>query len=326
MKRIERTRLTLLLMLASPQFAFGASSRADAQWPTSTVRLVVPFPPGGSSDVLGRLIAENLGKVLAANFIVENKPGATTQIGSELVAKARPDGYTLLLASASAFTALPNLRTLNFSVDSFEIAGGVADYVALMAVRKDLPVQSVREFVEHARANPGKLSFGSAGEASAGHIFGLTLARDTGIKVLHVPFRGSAAAVNALVGGDIDFIIDGAVAPMIQADRVRALATFNRRRHPSFPDLPTVAETGFEISATRSAGWGLLAPKGTPVSIMARLSEALKQVLGQQDVAEILARANSIPSWQEPDIYRHGLESDRKMYAELLPAIGIKGE
>lgn len=326
MQHPDRRLFSISLALLSSPLLWASQARADTKWPAGTVRLVVPFPPGGSSDVLGRLIAENLGKVLDANFIVENKPGATTQIGSELVAKARPDGYTLLMASASAFTALPNLRTLNFSVDSFEIAGGVADYVALMAVRKDLPVQNVREFVEHARANPGKLSFGSAGEASAGHIFGLTLARDTGIEVLHVPFRGSAAAVNALVGGEIDFIIDGAVAPMIQADRVRALATFNRRRHPSFPDLPTVAEAGFEISATRSAGWGLLAPKGTPASIMARLSEALKQVLGQQDVAEVLARANSIPSWQEPDTYRHGLESDRKMYAELLPAIGIKGE
>lgn len=326
MKKIDRLRLAVPAVLAVPGLFFGAKTYAKSSWPSSNIRMVVPFPPGGSSDILGRLIAENLGHRLNTNFIVENKPGATTQIGTELVANAQPDGNTLLLASASAFTALPNLRKLNFSVDSFEIAGGIADYVALMAVRKDLPIKTVQEFVAYAKENPGKLAFGSAGEASAGHIYGLTLARDTGIEVLHVPFRGSAAAVNALVAGDIDFIIDGAVSPMIKSNRVHPLASFYRKRHPDFPDLPTLDESGFRVSASRSSGWGLLAPKGTPANIMAQLSEALRQVLEQKDVQEILARANSVPSWQTPDIYRQGLLADRKMYAELLPAIGITGQ
>jgi len=275
--------------------------------------------------MLGRLVADKVGAILKANIFVENKPGGTTQIGTEQVANAAPDGNTLLLAAATSFTALPNLRKLNYSIDSFEIAGGVADYIAVMAVRKTLPIKTVREFIDYAKKNPGKLSFGSAGEASAGHIYGLTLARDTGIEVLHVPFRGSAAAVNALVAGDIDFIIDGAVTPMVKADRVQPLAVLYRQRHPELPEIPTLKEAGFEVTTTRGSGWGVLAPKGTPAAIMNLLSEAVHQVLQQQDVKDALARANSIPSWQTPAEFRQNMETDRKLYAELLPAIGIRG-
>ena len=321
----QRLRLALPLLIAAPHLLRPARAQAQDKWPSAPVRMVVPFPPGGSSDMLGRLIAEKVGALLKANIFVENKPGGTTQIGSEFVANAAPDGNTLLLASATSFTALPNLRKLNYGIDSFEIAGGVADYIAVMAVRKTLPVKTVREFIEHAKQNPGKLSFGSAGEASAGHIYGLTLARDTGIQVLHVPFRGSAAAVNALVAGDIDFIIDGAITPMVKADRVQPLAVLYRKRHPELPNVPTLKEAGFEITSTRGSGWGVLAPKGTPAPIMARLSDAVHQVLDQQDVKDALARANSVASWQAPDEYRRSLEADRKLYAELLPAIGIRG-
>ncbi len=325
MQKHDRLRLAIPLLAAAPHLLWSTRAQAQEKWPSSAIRMVVPFPPGGSSDMLGRLVAEKMGSLLKANIFVENKPGGTTQIGTEQVANAAADGNTLLLASASSFTTLPNLRKLNFSIDSFEIAGGVADYIAVMAVRKTLPIKTVKEFVDYAKQNPGKLTFGSAGEASAGHVYGMTLARDTGIQVLHVPFRGSAAAVNALVAGDIDFIIDGAITPMVKADRVQPLAVLYRKRHPELPNVPTISEAGFEISSTRGSGWGLLAPKGTPAPIMDKLSDALRQVLQQQDVKDALARANSVPSWQTPADYRRGLEADKKMYAELLPAIGIRG-
>ena len=325
MNKPQRTRLVFPLVAALPQLLWTSGAQAQDKWPSSAIRMVVPFPPGGSSDILGRLMADKLGTLLKANIFVENKPGGTTQIGTELVANAQPDGNTLLLAAATSFTALPNLRKLNYSIDSFEIAGGVADYIAVMAVRKSLPIKSVKEFIDYAKQNPGKLSFGSAGEASAGHIYGLTLAHDTGIQVLHVPFRGSAAAVNALVAGEIDFIIDGAVTPMVKSERVLPLAVMYRKRHPELPSVPTLAEAGFEITTTRGSGWGVLAPKGTPAAIMSRLSEAVHLVLEQQDVKDTLVRANSVAAWQAPDDYRRSLAADRKMYADLLPAIGIRG-
>jgi tripartite-type tricarboxylate transporter receptor subunit TctC len=309
------------LLLALPHLAW-----ADEAWPARPIRLIVPFPPGGSTDMLARLVADQLGRLLPATFVTDNRPGATTQVGTELAANAAPDGYTLLLGSASSFTFLPNLRKLSYSLDSFAYIGGIADYVAVMAVRNTLPVTTVREFIDYARQRPGQLSFGSAGEASAGHVYGETLARDTGIQVLHVPFRGSAAAVTALVAGQIDFIIDGAITPMVQAGRVRPLATFYRKRHPLLPQVPTLAEAGYTIEASLAAGWGLMAPKGTPQPIVARLSQALQEVLAQKDLQDALVRANSIAAWQTPQEFRAGLVADQKMYAQLLPAIGVRGD
>ena len=325
MTQPDRKRLLIPLALLAPTLLLSTQARAQAAWPSQPIRLVVPFPPGGSSDILGRLIADHLGKTLGANFYVDNKPGGTTQIGTDFVAAAPPDGLTLLLGAASSFTVLPHLRKLHYSIDSFECAGGIADYIAVMAVRKTLPVKSVKEFIAYAKENPGKLSFGSAGEASAGHVYGLTLARDTGTKFLHVPFRGSAAAVNALVAGEIDFIIDGAVTPMVKADRVEPLAVMYRKRHPDLPKVPTLHEAGFDISTSKGAGWGLLAPKGTPALIMAKLTEGLEKVLQQKPVQDALIRANSIASWQTPEQFRQATAADYKMNAELLPSIGIRG-
>ena len=324
MTDVQRSRLLAPLALLLPTLALPRISWALDAWPARPVRMVVPFPPGGSSDLLGRLVADRLGRALNVSFVVENKAGATTQIGTELVASAPPDGYTLLLGAASSFTVLPNLRKLGYSLDSFEAIGGVADYVAVMAVRKSLPVTTVREFVDYARKNPGKLSFGSAGEASAGHVYGSTLARDTGIELLHVPFRGSADAANALVAGEVDFVIDGAITPMVKADRVRPLATFYRARHPELPQVPTLAEAGFTIDSSKGSGWGVLAPKGTPRPVVTKLSEALHDVLAQKEVQDALVRANSIAAWQPPDAFRSALAADERMYAQLLPAIGVR--
>lgn len=321
---VQRSRLLAPLAVLLPAWAISPNAWAQEAWPTRPVRMVVPFPPGGSSDILGRLVADRLGRALEASFVVENKAGATTQIGTEHVAAAQPDGYTLLLGAASGFTVLPNLRKLGYSLDSFEAIGGVADYVAVMAVRKTLPVNSVREFVDHAKKNPGKLSFGSAGEASAGHVYGATLARDTGIELLHVPFRGSADAANALVAGEVDFVIDGAITPMVKADRVRPLATFYQARHPELPQVPTLAEAGFRIETSKGSGWGVLAPKGTPAAVVTKLSDALREVLAQKEVQDALVRANSIAAWQPPQAFRTALAADEKMYAQLLPAIGVR--
>ena len=311
------TGIVALGALCLPTFAQDA-------YPSRPIRMVVPFPPGGSSDILGRILADRFGRILNASVVVENRPGGTTQIGTEAVANATADGYTLLLAAATSFTVLPNLRKLNFNLDSFEAIGGVADYMAVMAVRKTLAIRNVKEFIAYAKQNPKKLSFGSAGEASAGHVYGGTLSRDTGIEVLHVPFRGSADAVNALVAGETDFIIDGAVTPMVKAGRVTPLATFYHVRHPQLPDVPTLKEAGIEITTAKGAGWGVLAPRGTPKAVAAKLSDTLRTILADKTVQDELIRANSIAAWQTPETFRAGILADQKMYGELLPAIGVK--
>lgn len=321
----------LVKTIALMFFVFGIllappMAHAEETWPLKSIRLVVGFPPGGSSDVMGRLVASHLSKEIGVNIFVENKPGATTQIATELVSKAAPDGYTLLSAASSSFTTLPHIRKLQYELDSFEFIGGVANYIAVLAVKKDLPVNNIQEFIAYAKANPGKLAFGSAGEASAGHVYGGILARDTGINVLHVPFRGSAAAVNALLAGDVDFVIDGAVSQMLGSDTARAkpLASLYRRRHPGLPDVPTAAEAGFPIEMAKGVSFGVLAPKGLPENVAKKLSQALEKVVSSQKFQDEIGRANSVALWQSPEEYKRGILIDQKMYGELLPKIGVK--
>ncbi|MGB3069040.1 MAG: tripartite tricarboxylate transporter substrate binding protein [Ottowia sp.] len=325
MKKPERLRLLAPLAVMFPSLLTSTKAAAQAAWPSTPIRMVVPFPPGGSSDILTRLVSDHMAKLLGATIFIDNKPGGTTQVGTEYAANAAPDGNTLLMAAMTSFTQLPHLRKLNYNLDSFEWAGGVADYIAVMAVRKTLPIKDMKEFIAYAKANPGKLSFGSAGEASAGHVFGLTLARDTGIKVLHVPYKGSVAAVNGLVAGEIDFIIDGAATPMVKADRIQPLSVFYKRRHPDLPNVPTLKETGFEITQAKSPGWGLVAPKGTPKAIITRLADALHKTLEAKEVQDALARANTIAAWMPTEEFRKSVLEDQKMFAELLPAIGVRG-
>jgi tripartite-type tricarboxylate transporter receptor subunit TctC len=299
---------------------------AQGKWPDRVVKFVVPFPPGGNSDALGRVLAERLREVLGANIVVENRPGGTTQVGTEAVARAEPDGYTMLLGAATAFTVLPNLRKLPFDhVNGFEWAGGVADYVAIATARKELGVGTLPEFVALAKKQPGKLTWGSAGQASAGHIYGEILKRQAGIDMLHVPFKGSAELVAGLLGGQIDMIIDGVGLGLAKGGRAVALAAFFDRRHPDLPDVPSLPETGLKIELP-AGGWGVAFPRGTPRPIVEQVSAALVRVLAEPDTKEKLLRASVVALWTPPAAYRTALEKSRQYYAELLQSIGMKQE
>jgi tripartite-type tricarboxylate transporter receptor subunit TctC len=304
----------------------GTPLHAQSKWPDKPIRFVVPFPPGGNSDALGRVLADRLKDVLKTNVVVDNRPGGTTQVGTEAVARAEPDGYTMLLAAATAFTVLPNLRKLNFDLDSsFEMAGGVADYIAIATARKGLGVKTLPEFIALARRQPGKLTWGSAGQASAGHIYGEILKRETGIDMLHVPFKGSAELVTALLGDQIDLIIDGVGLGLARNGKAVALAAFYDSRHPELPDVPSLNDTGLKIKLP-AGGWGVAFPKGTPRPIVDQTSAALERILAEPDTREKLLRASVVAAWQTPTDYRRGLDAARLYYADLLKAIGMKQE
>lgn len=301
-------------------------TEAQAQWPDKPVRFIVPFPPGGNSDALGRTLAERLKDMLNVNVVVENRPGGTTQIGTEAVARAEPDGYTMLLAAATAFTVLPNLRKLNFDLAShFDIAGGVADYVPIVTVRNGLGVKTLNEFVRLARRQPGKLTWGSAGLASAGHIYGEMLKRQAGIDMLHVPFKGSADLVTGLLGDQIDMIIDGVGLGLARGGRATALATFFHQRHPELPDVPSLPETGLKVELP-AGGWGVAFPKKTPQVIVTRVAAALEKILAEPSTRERLLRASVVAQWVPSAEYRDGLNRARVYYGELFKSIGLKAE
>ena len=320
------SRRDILVSGAGAAAASLLSAPAIAQsWlPNKPIRMIIGDAPGGGTDQVCRVFIEYLTKALGQPVLADNRPGANGVVAATELKNAAPDGYTLLEGASTSFTVLPNQRELRYSMDSFEVAGGIADYIAVMAVRKSLAVKTVKELIEYGKQNPGKLTYGSAGELSAGHMFGGRLAHDTGISLLHIPFGGSAAAVNALVAGDIDIVIDGAVTPMVKADRVRPLATFYRSRHPELPDVPSLEETGYKVILTKARGWALMAPKGTPAPIMARLSDAMQKALADPALAKAFLRGNSIASYQSPADYRTSVAVDRKMYGELLSIMAKK--
>lgn len=323
--RPERRRL-VAAAAAAPLVAIAPAALAQVpRWPDGKpIRFVVPFPPGGNSDILARVLAERLREHLKANLVVDNRPGGTTQVGTEAVARAEPDGHTMLLAAATSFTVLPNLRKLPYELGAnFEIAGGIADYIAIVTARKGLGVKSMAELVELARKQPGKLTWGSAGNASAGHIYGEQLKKHAGIDMLHVPFKGSVDAANALVGEQIDLIIDGVGLGLARNGRAVALATFFGTRHPDMPEVPSITETGLKVELP-AGGWGIAFPKGTAQTVLAQVSAALETSLAEPETRATLIRASVVAMWTPPADYRRALDVARGYYADLLQSIGMK--
>ncbi len=324
----ERVRwLTVALLAATLALAITPAARAaEAAWPARPITFIVPFPPGGNSDNLARIFAERLRVRLGKPIVVENRPGGTTSVGTDALARATPDGYTLLLGAATAFTVLPHLRALPYDPQKdFAFVGGVADYLPIVVARKDLGVTDLAGLIERARAQPGKLSFGSAGIASAGHIAGEIIQRATQTEMLHVPYKGSGELIAALQGGQIDFFIDGVGLALAQDGRASALATFARQRHPMLPDVPTLAEAGVTQTLPQS-GWALVAPAGTPAPILDRLARESAAILAEDDTRERLVRASVVADWIPAADYQHNLAQALAFYGELIPAVGIASQ
>lgn len=322
-------RAAAYLLLGLPAVALGAGgAHGEQDWPARPIRLIVPYPPGGTSDNLGRLVGERLAALLGQPVVVDNKPGGTTQIGTELAARAAADGYTILMGAITAFTVLPSLR-LRLPYDpekDLEPLGGIAEYLSVVAVRKDLGVDSMQALLAKARAQPGQLTLGSAGQASFGHIALEILKRDTGVDILHVPFKGSADAVTALMAGQVDMAIDGAVVPAAKAGRIAPLAAFGNMRHPELPQVPSLPETGLTLQRPEGPGWGLFTPRGTPAAINARISAALEAMLKEPATQQRLQRISTLPDWRTPGQLREAIRQDARFYARLLPSIGLKPE
>ncbi len=243
---------TKLFLACAGLAATLATTPAAAQgpsFPERPIRLVVPFAAGGATDVLGRLLAVGLGEKLGQSVVVENKPGASTVIGAAQVAKAAPDGYTLLLAASTTLTLNPAIRQ-NLAYDpvkSFTPLGLVADMSLVLVANPEVPVNSLKDLVAQAKANPDKFSYGSFGAGSSVHFGGEMLKSATGMRMVHVPFNGSAPSLTALAGGQVQVAVDTVVAslPLIKGGKIKPLAVLSAQRLPALPQVPTVAESGY---------------------------------------------------------------------------------
>ena len=307
----------LIALAAALAIADAAVAQAPA-YPDRPVHLISPYPPGGTSDNLARLLAEKLRAALGQPVVIENKPGGTSSLGAAHVAQAQPDGYTLLLGPMTAFTVLPHLRKLPYDpVTSFEPIATVATYLAVVTVRNDMPARTFGDLVALARKQPGKLSYGSSGVASFGNMAGETIKLRESIDMLHVPFKGSNDLVPGLLGGHIDLFIDGVGLGAVKSGKARALAVFSDQRHPELPDVPTIAEAGLK-AALPSVWWGLYAPKGTPEPVVRRLEAEMARLLADADMKERMARISVLPFYRNQAQMRVFMKQDSELNAELI--------
>ncbi|MGL4243193.1 MAG: Bug family tripartite tricarboxylate transporter substrate binding protein [Beijerinckiaceae bacterium] len=306
--------------------ATPAVLRAQAQWPAQVVKFIVPFAPGGSTDILARVVAQKLEAPLKANIIIENRPGAGGSVAANAVAKADADGHTFMMGHIGTLAFTPSLYpNLPYDpVKDFAPVALVATVPNILAVHPSLPVKSFAEFIAHAKANPGKLNYGSGGVGSAAHVAGAYLASAAGFEATHVPYRGTAPMVNDLVAGNIQFTLTGgpAVLPLAANGRVRTLAVSSKDRASFAPELPTVAESG--LAGFDAVQWyGLVAPARTPAAIVSRMNAEINALLGAPEVEMTLRNDGAIAAPTTPDRFGALIQSEIATWRDVIRRAGI---
>ncbi len=306
-----------------------ASVLAIAQpYPNKPIRLVVPFATGGGSDTVGRLLAQRLTEALGVSVVVDNKPGAAGVLGTEMVARASGDGYTLLLAdSPHTFNHLVLSRVPYDPLKDFKPIALVARTPLVLAVPTQFPAKSAQEFIAMAKAQPGKLSMGSGGNGSIAHLTQELFKMKSATFLVHIPYRGSGPAINDVVGGQIQAILTPApgVVPQVQGGRLRALAVTSEKRSSLMPEVPTFTELG--LNDLKIYNWyGVLAPAQTPPDVIAKLSAAIRQIVAMPAVQERLNAQLLEPINSTPQEFQATLERDAQSWAGIVKAAQIKPE
>jgi tripartite-type tricarboxylate transporter receptor subunit TctC len=317
-------RLLALLVLAPLLVSFAALAQ---EWPVKPVRIIVPFPPGGAADAMPRIVAEKLGEKWKQPFVIEHRPGATGTVGAEAVYRAEPDGYTLLSTPPAPLVINPSLYLkLPYDPTQFVPVSVIGSIPSVMLVHPALPAPSVKAFVEYARANPGKLNYASQGTTSVSFLTTEMFLAAAGIKVAHIPYKGTGPALAATMAGETELFFDnlGASLAQVRTGRLKALAVCGERRHPSLPDVPAMAEIypGFV-----SVAWfGVLAPPRTPAPIAEKLSAAIAEALKSPDVRKRLADLSAEPSGMGPAEMAAFMREETARWREAIRFAGVKLE
>lgn len=321
-------RAYALLLGALLSIGCGAAAQAQS-YPDRPIRLIAPFPAGGLADMLARAVGDELSKSLGQPVIVENRTGAGGNVGAVAVAKAAPDGYTLMMSSAGILTANQFLyASMPFDPEKdFAPISNVADMPMMVVVNPNVPAKTLQELVALAQAHPGKLNFGSPGIGTTGHL-GLALFMHAAkIKLTHVPYRGAAPAMTDLLAGQIDGVVDNppTVLPQIQGGRLRALAVAAKQRMALLPDLPTAAEAG--VPGYEASSWfGVVAPAGTPPAIVARLHKEIAAALQKPAMRERFAKTGARLIGNSPAEFAQQIKADRKMWGDVIRDANIKAQ
>ena len=300
---------------------------AQAAWPSKPIRIVVPFPPGGTTDILARAAAQKMAEAWKEQAVIDNRPGAGGNIGAELVAKAPADGYTMLMGTvgthainASLYSKMPYDHVKDFAPVIL-----VAAVPNVMVVHPSVPAATVAEFIAWAKANPGKVNFASSGSGTSIHLAGELFKTQTGLAMTHVPYKGSAPAIADLIGGQVQVMFDNlpSALPQIRGGKLRALAVTSRERANALPDVPTVAESG--LPGFEASSWfGLLAPTGTPREVVVRVNAEIARWLASSDAKDKLASQGAIAAGGSPEDFASHITAETAKWQKVVRESGAK--
>lgn len=329
MKPQVSRRTICLGMLAALNATLAAPAIAnETNWPTKPIKLVVGYAAGGATDVVARLVATRMGTELGQPVVVDNRTGANSNVGAELVARAPADGYTLYVFTIANTINATLYNKLGYDpAKDFEPIGLIAKIPNLLVVNPSLPVQSVQEYIKFAKESKDGITFASSGSGSSIHLSGEMFKMKTGLNMLHVPYRGSAPAVSDLLGGQVQSMFDNSPSamPHVKAGKLRALAITSKERSPLLPDVPTVAESGFPGFEVQS-WFGMSAPAGTPAPVIKRLNAALNTALNDPAIKQRLVDMVATSSPGTPDDMRKFVTSELKGWNEVVKASGAKAD
>jgi tripartite-type tricarboxylate transporter receptor subunit TctC len=322
------TRRAALTAVAASAFTGTGAAMAQAGWPAKPITMIVPFPPGGPTDLVARVLAQRLGEQLGQNVVVENRAGANGNIGNQAVARAPADGHTILYNTSSIALSPALYKNLGYDVEKDFAPVALTAVVPLaLVVHPSVPANTVREFVAYAKANPGKLSYGSAGNGNVTHLGAFQFAQANGIDAVHVPFKGSAPADLALAAGEVQFLTDtvNSVMGFVKDKRMKMLAVTTAKRMSLFPDVPTLAESGmpgFEVGAWQ----GVMVPAATPRPVVERLNAEILKALQHPDVKARLAAQGAEPLGSTPAEYAAYVKKEIARWDAVVKASGVKIE
>jgi tripartite-type tricarboxylate transporter receptor subunit TctC len=314
-------------LLAAALFAFAATAASALDYPTRPVKWIVPYPPGGTTDVLARILAGWLTEKMGQTFVIENKPGGGNNIGTELALKSPPDGYTMLLVNPAHGINATLYKDLPFNLlrDVAPVAGLVRS-PNVMEVTASFPAKTVKEFIDYCKANPGKVNMASSGSGTSVHMSGEMFMMMTGCKMLHVPYKGAGPAIADLIPGQVHVLFDNLPSSIghIKGGRLRALAVTSAERDPALPDTPTVAETVPGYEATAWFGIGM--PKGTPREIIEKMNAEVNRALADPKMRERLAELGGKPIPGTPEDFGRVIQAETDKWAKVVTASGAKVE
>lgn len=314
-----RVILCAFLLLLDAMRALAADP-----WPARPVRVVIPFSPGGSTDVIGRAVAQRMGGALGRPFVVENVPGASTMVGAERVARSAPDGYTLFVGTSTTFSINPHLyRKLPYAIEDFAPVSLIAKAPLVLAIGPALPVKNLHEFAAYARSRPGELSYGTTGRGSNAHLTGAMIAAALGIRMVDVPYKGTAPALADLMGGSLPVHMSStdSALPLYKSGKIRVLAITSEQRAETAPEVPTFVELGYPVVSNTLMG--LFAPRGTPRSAIDTLNAAVKRALQAEELLARLRPDATVAEWTTPERALEAFRADREQAGRIIKSTGI---